>query len=276
MKINSYDCEEYVKYAGHALLPALEYTENLFPKDHLKNAYLIACQHILPSTHMMLRSMMNLGLDINNIAMIGKCYSSDEKTMKNMLKEGVFVCKSSVEFDSDQSFDQQFNDSIKSFLHTQIQRMRPSKDAKIIILEDGGALITAAQDLAEHYPNICGVEQTSSGYRRLASMSLKFPVIDVAQSKSKLDFECPLIAKSVTDNLENKLNILSMAPKEILVIGNGLIGNAVNKMLKTECNQHNTTIYDSAKELSEIAHLDFSNFDIIIGATGNKIMSHHY
>ena len=47
-------------------------------------------------------------------------------------------------------------------------------------------------------------------------------------------------------------------------------------MLKNECMQHNTKNYDSTKELSEIHHLDFSNFDIIIAATGNRIMSHNY
>jgi S-adenosylhomocysteine hydrolase len=276
MKPNSYDPKEYVRYSGYALLPAVEYSENLFPRDHLKNAYLIACHHILPSAHMMIRSMINLGLEEGNVALIGKCYSSDEKTMENMIKEGIFVCKSSIEFDSDKSFDQQFKESIISFLQSQIQRMRPSKDAKIIILDDGGALIAAAQYLAKDYINICGVEFTSSGYRRLAAMSLKFPVIDVAQSRSKLEFESPLIAKSVTDNLESKLNISSMGPKDILVVGSGAIGNAVRKMLKNECMQHNTKNYDSTKELSEIHHLDFSNFDIIIGATGNRIMSHNY
>ncbi len=276
MQINSCDDREYVKYAGYTLLPALEYAENLFSKDHLKNTYIIACHHILASAHMMIRSMMNLGLDINNIALIGKCYSSDEKVMENMLKEGIFVCKSSIEFDSDQSFDKQFKDSIVKFLHEQIQRMQPAKDAKIIILDDGGTLIAAAQDLGEQYTNMCGVEFTSSGYRRLAAMSLKFPVIDVAQSKSKLEFESPLIAKAVTDNLEKKLNISSMAPKDILVVGSGAIGTAVCKILKNECTQHHIKTYDSEKDLSEIHHLDFSNFDIIIGATGNKIMSHHY
>ena len=116
--------KEYVRYSEYALLPAIEYSEKLFPRDHLKNAYLIACHHILPSAHMMIRSMINLGLDENNIALIGKCYSSDEKTMENMIKEGIFVCKSSIEFDSDKSFDQQFKESVTSLLKNQIQRMR--------------------------------------------------------------------------------------------------------------------------------------------------------
>lgn len=276
MKRKFYDPKKYAQYGGHTFLPAVEFSKSLFPKDHLKNTYLISCQHILPSTHMMLRSMIDIGLDINNIAMIGKCYSSDQETMDIMLREGIYVCPSSVEFDSDKSFDQQFNESIKSFLSTQIERMQPNKDARIIILDDGGALITAAQCLADTYTNICGVEQTSSGNHRLSSMSLKFPVIDVAQSKAKSDFESPLIAKSIMDNLEKKLNISLMTPKEVLVIGNGLIGNSIYKILTNECSQHNTTTYDAVKERSEIDHLDFSIFDIIIGATGDKVMSHHY
>ena len=268
--------KKYVRYSEYALLPAIEYSEKLFPRDHLKNAYLIACHHILPSAHMMIRSMINLGLDENNIALIGKCYSSDEKTMENMIKEGIFVCKSSIEFDSDKSFDQQFKESVTSLLKNQIQRMQPPKDAKIIILDDGGALITAAQYLAEDYINICGVEFTSSGYRRLAAMSLKFPVIDVAQSRSKLQFESPLIAKAIADNLKAKLNISSIPPKDILVVGSGAIGKAVQLMLKNDCSQHKIKGYDSIKELSELDHSNFSEFDIIIGATGNQVMNHNY
>ena len=56
------------EYNGMYRLPVLEYAETLFPKTHLINTYLITCQHILPSTHMMLRSMINIGLDPNNIS----------------------------------------------------------------------------------------------------------------------------------------------------------------------------------------------------------------
>ena len=178
MSKNFYDPKKYTRCGEPSFTTTVEHAENFFSGDHFKNSYIIAAQHILPSTHMMIRSMINLGLDASNIAVIGKCYSSDEKTMEAMIKEGVFVCKSSVEFDSDQSFDQQFKNSVEKFLYDQIKKMQPVKDAKIIILDDGGSLIIAAQDLASHYSNICGVEQTSSGYHRLVTMPLKFPVIN--------------------------------------------------------------------------------------------------
>lgn len=276
MKKKSFFPKKYAKYAEHTFLPTTEYIESFFPKSHLENIYLIACQHILPSTHMLIRSMINLGLDPDKIALIGKCYSTDQTVMENMLNEGIFVCNSSIEFDSYRSFDQQFQESVTLFLQAQIQRMKPARNAKIIILDDGGLLIYAAQNLIEQYPDICGIEQTFSGYQKLTSLSLKYPILNVTQSQAKLDVEYNLIAQSIINNLENKLKIYTSKPKEILIVGNGHLGNIIQKILKNECNQHNIVTYDIVEERSEIKYPDFSNFDLIIGATGNKVINHNY
>ena len=268
---------KHVQYGGHYLLAAVEYVKSFFAQNHLQNAYLIACQHILPSTHLMIRSMISLGLDRSRIALIGKCYSTNQTVMENMINEGIFVCRSSIEFDSEQSFDQQFQNSVNFFFQAQIHRMKPNKNAKIIILDDGGVLISAAQQIIERYPNICGVEQTSSGYHKLAKLPLNFPVVNVAQSAAKLNFESPLIAKSIIYNLERKLNLSSATPKSILLIGNGAVGTALQQALKTQYTHHKTTTYDIIKERSGVTYYpDFSHFDLIIGATGSKMINLNY
>lgn len=269
--------KNFVKYNNYTLLPIVEYTEGFFSKDHLKNVYVIACQHILPSTHLMIRSMINLGLDINRIGVIGKCYSTSNATMQNMLDEGIFVCDSSNKFDSDLSFDEQFRASVATFLQSQIIRMKPDKNSTIVILDDGGELIYMAQDLAKFYPNIFGVEQTSSGYHKLANIDSRFPVKNVALSSAKLSFESPLIGKSVVYNLEKKLSLSSAEPKEILIVGNGSIGKEVAALLKTKpYAAHVVSTYDIITEKSDLDYLDFSSFDLIIGATGTKMFTYHY
>lgn len=269
--------KEQSKYIGLTYLPILEYVETLFDKSHLKDTYLIACQHVLPSTHMMIRSMVNLGLDLEKTAIIGKCYSSDLATMENMRNEGIFVCNSSIEFDSDLSFDKQFKSYVRSFLHNQLRRMNPKPNDRIIILDDGGVLITEAQSMADYYTNVIGVEQTSSGSRFLSTLNLKFPVVNIAQSAAKLNFESPLIAKSFVANLENRIKISSLPSQEVLIIGKGAIGSAVYQELKNNLSHHNVFAYDQIAAISEINSLELSCYDLIIGATGNRAVDFsHY
>ena len=274
---NKKNIMEYIKYNNLKFLPLLEYEETLFPKNHLSNVFVIACQHVLPSTHMMIRYMINLGLDVNNVAVIGKCYSTNQKVMENMIREGIFVCESSNKFDSEKSFDEQFSKSAKSFLKKQIARMKPSRNSNIVILDDGGELISAAQSLINIYPNISGVEQTSSGYHKLAYNTMNFPVRNVACAKEKLNFESILVAKSILKNLEEKISLRTDKHKEILIVGHGSIGKSIYSLLnKKEYSQHTVTRYDIVQEKSDIDYVDFSKFDLIIGATGGIMLTHNY
>jgi S-adenosylhomocysteine hydrolase len=264
-------------YSGIHLLPAVEYVETFFSKNHLQNSYLIACQHILPSTHMMLRSAMNLGMDPSNMALIGKCYSSDSNVMKEISNEGIYVCESSSKFDPNLSFDLQFQKYINEFLRESILRMNPPQNSTIIILDDGGELISSAQWLSEKYKNVFGIEQTASGYHKLKKVELKFSVKNVALSKEKLTFETPLIADSILKNLEQKIQLSTSNTKEILVVGNGSIGKSICAKLRTEkYKQHNVAAYDLVQEKSELNYVDFSSFDLILGATGTNMLTHHY
>lgn len=265
-----------VRYHGLNKLPVIQYLEELFPSDHLAEVYVIACQHILPSTHMMFRSLFDLGLSKERVAVIGKCYSTNNKTMKNMINEGITVCSSSNKFVSNQSFDEQFRVSIKEFLAKQIMRMKPNRNAKIIILDDGGELITEAYKLLEEYPNICGVEQTSSGYRKIDSMELKMPVVNVAFSTLKLNFESPLIASSIIEILERRIGIKKAQAKDILIIGGGAIGYSLRDAFAESCSQHRVFIHDLIKDKSEIEYPDYNAYDLIIGATGSKSFSRYY
>jgi S-adenosylhomocysteine hydrolase len=141
-----------------------------------------------------------------------------------MIREQIYVCPSSNQFNSDLSFDEQFIISVKNFLHQQLERMSLNKDDTLIILDDGGELISAAQTFKSYFPNIYGVEQTSSGYHKLAYTQMSFPVKNVAFSKAKLNFETPYIATSVVNNLEKKIALSEQEPKKILVVGYGCVG----------------------------------------------------
>jgi S-adenosylhomocysteine hydrolase len=260
-------------YEGYFRLPLLEYLAHAMPKDLLGDVYLIGCQHILPSTHLMLKSMMDLGLQAENIGMIGKCYSTSKLAMENMIQDGIYVCKSSVSFDSHESFDAQFRNNIEMFLKQQIIKMDIKKDSKIIILDDGGELLLAAHNLLTDYKYIYGVEQTSSGYHKLNEVDLRYPIVNVARSKAKLNIESPMIIESIDTQLTNALSVLSLKPTSCLIIGNGYIGKCLLERLQNRYALINC--YDIERYKSDLTHMDLNEYDLIIGATGRNVISNN-
>jgi len=58
--------------------------------------------------------------------------------------------------------------------------------------------------------NICGIEQTTSGYVNLKENSIKFPVINLARSSAKLKLESPYIADAVISKLKENLGKIGL------------------------------------------------------------------
>ena len=81
-------------------LELLEFTAKHFPRDTLKDTYLIGCQHVLPSLYYLLKSAIQLGLPPENISIIGKCYSSSKLAHYMLRKENIFVSDDSFSYDS--------------------------------------------------------------------------------------------------------------------------------------------------------------------------------
>jgi S-adenosylhomocysteine hydrolase len=248
-------------------LPLMDMAANNFEIDALEDAYVIACQHILPSSHRLFHYLFDLGLKKERLAVIGKCYSTSPLVDENMRNEGIFVCPTSKAFDGHASFDQQFQRNIRNFLALQIGRMRLTPSKRIIILDDGGELLKAAGETMGRFSNVMGVEQTSSGYNKLKCERLAFPIVNVARSRCKLQVESPMIAASQISIIKRHLAELKQPEKRVLIIGNGAIGQALHKTLRES---HQVTLYDCIPEISTILseHLDFSRFNVIIGTTG--------
>ena len=257
---------------GRSKLNLLQHVESLFPGLSLKNAFLIGCQHILPSAHFFLRSLIDLGLPTAHIALIGKCYSTSSTTYHAMREEGIYVCPSSLQFDSHQSFDDQFKNNIRKLFEYVLSVKTVPKEATIILLDDGSELICMADHFFGEYPDVFGVEQTSSGYHKLRKVNQKIPVINVARSHTKLEVESPMIARSQMKQLLRKFEEYSFIPKNCLLIGNGAIGKKLNDLLEEHCN---VKCFDRVKGRTDIlkSELNFKNYDLIVGTTGTPIIT---
>ena len=253
-------------------LSILECFSSSYPANFLKDYYLIGCQHLLPSTHLMLRSFFDNGLKPERTALIGKCYSTSPTTQALMREEGIYICPSSAQFDSHQSYDNQFQKNMSIFLKNTIDKLKIPLHAKVIVLDDGGDLISIINKSASKFARVIGVEQTSAGYHKLANIDLKMPVVNVARCSTKLVMESSMVIEAQTQRITSALSSLGLKPNKVLIIGNGALGKYLTRSLRAI---YDVVCYDKVARLSEIqeAHLDISNFDLIIGATGNSTLA---
>lgn len=256
-------------------LPLINFTTELYPDADLKDTYIICAQHLVSTTYSLFHALLNLGIKPYNISAIGKCYSTDPEAYLEMEKIGIDVCSTSLLFDSHRSFDQQYSENVKNFLNERRLKIMSKEFKKIIVLDDGGELILKINDVAKR-PNVVGIEQTSSGFYKLRSETIRFPIINVARSYAKINFESPVIANLVVDALMQQIKHLHL--ERALIIGSGSIGSHVNDVFKSICE---ISTYDKIFSRSSINTVDFikslSFFDVIIGCTGQTVLGpEHY
>jgi len=217
---------------------------------------------------------VKMGVSFQHIHLIGKCYSTNPLILTQMLSEGFNVSPSSVSFENDEPFDIQYTRYLARFLQKTLKKIDPKKFRKIIILDDGGDLILQSQEILKDCSRLVGIEQTTSGYEKLKKSNLKFPIINVARSETKLIYESPIIAKLVVDKIYRSLKKLSLKPKNVLLIGNGAIGQNIHRFL---IGHLDIQVYDKNECLSNVTGHDFKNilknFDMIIGCTGREVIS---
>jgi hypothetical protein len=243
-------------------LPIVDYTGKLYPQNSLKDKYLICSQHVLTSICYLLKSVIKLGMPPENIAILGKCYSCNMHAYEQMKKLNIYVSPLTFKYDSHEAFDLTFDNCIDLFLQNCKNKIQPRKDEKLIVLDDGGHLLPKISKVYKNHKQIKGIEQTSAGYNKLKSSNLNFPIINIARSFSKLHAESSFIAKSQVDSLKK---ICDIKGKKVLIIGRGYIGTAIKEHLDKYCH---IDFFDIIDELSTIKKIDFSLYDIIIGATG--------
>lgn len=258
-------------------LPLLDFTTSLYPDANLKDVYIICAQHLASTTYSLFHTFLQLGLQPDNLSTIGKCYSTDPVVYEEMARIGIDVCPNSLTFNSHLSFDEQYHENIKKFVDQRIRKITSRDFKKVIVIDDGGELISAVNTFSES-ENLIGIEQTSSGFHKLKTRKIKFPIINVARSSAKLKYESPFIARSIIDTLVRRMECFPFKPKKILIIGYGPIGSQIFEILK---NDYYVSIFDKSTARSQIKKEHFvdslKEFDLIIGCTGKTVLEpKHY
>lgn len=255
----------------------LELVESVFSlkqAPNLKNISLIGAQHILPSTLTMLMSFFDRGLLPENVYLIGKCYSTDLYTYRQLKELGVYVCPTSLQFQKNQPFDLCYKESIKGFIK-KFLRLRKDNGKKLICVDDGGELISHLNLISKkHRLSLAGLEQTTSGYQKIEQLNLNMGVINVARSFAKIKIESKIVVKTAIQAIYDKVAENSICPKNTLIFGNGAIGGAMADALEENSNvfladidcKKSTGIYEDYLR-------NLSDFDLIIGCVGKTVLS---
>ncbi len=240
----------------------------------LSKTLIICVQHLYSTTYTMFSELFSKGLNPQNLFVSGKCYSTDPSVYQQLKKDGVHISSNSHFFDSHQEYDQVFQSNLETFFDEFLERVRTHNYEKIIILDDGGILLSIANKKISGLSNIIGIEQTSAGYNRLSKSHLVFPVVNVARSWIKMKYESPIIINLALNKLKQKIAHISPSPRKVLVMGYGTLGQCVYKALK---GKYEVSHFDLCMERSMFSSENLRNelreFDLIIGTTGEASIS---
>jgi hypothetical protein len=259
------------RVASFSSLPLLDFLINQADYELLDDVCIIGGQHLLQTTHLMLQALYELNLKPANVFLIGKCYSTSSSVYSQMIEDGINIDQSSLSFKSHQPFDQFYKISVKKFYNQIKKTVNKIRPKKIIVLDDGGELLSHVNPNDFDCKQIIGIEQTSSGYNKLVNQPLKFPIINVARSWAKLRYESPIISEFALKKFF--LSLPERTWEKALIVGGGPIGLAIKDKLKQESQ---VDIFDTVSERSNISSLrkNLSSYDLIIGCTGSISISH--
>lgn len=260
-------------------LPLVDQFLGNHPCSDLQDVCLIGAQHLTPSTYGMFSHLLSAGLPPENVHLIGKCYSTDMTSLERLRELGINASPLSESFDSWSSWDTTYRNAMTQFLTDALRRAKGQKYRRLILLDDGGDLIrTFSESFAPHGTPVVGIEQTTAGYRLLSSIDLNFPVINLARSWMKCQYESPVIADVSARCLDACLDDVSIRPENGLIFGFGTIGQAIAKRLSHQI--HLTAVDPNSSSPNvrpAISPSDLSQFDLILGCTGHTTIpaAHH-
>jgi len=225
--------------------------------------------HFLKDFIPFLRACEELGMQLSNSYFFFKGYPYPQKeSIIKWLKD-----KNAAIVAPHSHIDQYLN---------QLNKSSVDRIGKILIIEDGGLIVPAIHN---QFPNLIenvigAVEQTTRGIRNDEQIKdLKFPILSVASSNIKNQFEPPYIAKACINNIQRMLPNIAFNGKNIALLGYGKIGQEIADWLRN--NRAIVTIYDNSDQNMLLAgQKGFATADspsqaaqmknFVIGASGNE------
>jgi hypothetical protein len=285
-------------------LPLVDSVISRFGKPGgLRGVVALVCQHLLGSTLPQMLALQGLGITPEHTFIIGKPYSSSRPVFETYKRHGFRVVDATVAFPqslilSRKGYDGFMRDHLEGLVAEAMEEAQHLRHTpRLLVIDDGGLLIsTVSRYLAsrpEIRPEVTAIEQTSGGLVRLEedwratdpAPATRFPVISVAQSLAKLRTESPVIAASVVDQVQQRLNVLLserrlVAERRFLIVGYGAVGAWIARELRNRrVNRISVWDIDSGKVAIAAAqgfdtHTErtdaFANAEVVVAATGHS------
>jgi S-adenosylhomocysteine hydrolase len=243
-------------------MPALDVVTKGFGGPHVLQGFeVVVAQHLFPTTMALVDALQKNGLPKDKLHLIGKSYSTHERTYAALLGEGIDVDHSSRQ---DHQIAEDAAVRLAGAARRQLQRLFASvtpnelADAnarpRFLLFDEGGKLLETLHKEFPQYAKLCiGMEHTDRGMQLLDDLEksggrVLLPVLDMARSAAKKQFESPAIGESVVFHTELELHEAGAQPtkNEACVIGYGAVGKATADALRRRGYQVWVHDHDSA------------------------------
>jgi adenosylhomocysteinase len=216
-------------------MPLLKWAVDQWKDKSLKDIQILLIIHLLQDASAFVHALKLLGA--NKIIIIGKHYSTVKQSVKEIKMLGF-----------DQIFEPTNQKQLEEYVYKNLQQILSEND-KVLILEDGGYCSKIIYDKKLETTNLIGiVEQTTIGINRdkkvIENNQINYPIINIAETKTKTDLESIEIGCAVRRNIENLLTIMNITikGKDVLVVGFGTIGQPIADAFKNV--DANVSVYD--------------------------------
>ena len=267
---------------GSPYFPVLPVLEELrarlskFTVGKLDDVGFVCVQHLLETTGSLLECLIQMGARPGNIFVVGKCYSTNQDTLRRLRRLGVRA-EGGRKPDRFGCFTRALERDVAELWDTAVEKAVQRRLRSFVVLDDGGHCLALIPPAVRSQFVISGVEQTTRGYRIGARVPAGFPIIQVARSAAKQHIEPPMISEAVLNKVNSSIPVAN-GRLRCGVIGLGRIGQAVATHLVRL--GHTVHVADLSEALSdtvqgalwcETAQEVLGSTDLIFGCTGRDV-----
>lgn len=234
---------------------------------------LVAVQHLLVTNLVLFDALFRLGLRPKNTYVIGKGYSTCSDVAHALRSRGAHVFPN-TEPAPVGGFGESFDRELSVACATVARHAQEGHISRLLVLDDGGRLLNYYCRRPLRRVPIVGVEQTTSGIRRLSGQ-FHFPIVDVARSVAKLAYESPLIAEAVLTKIAGLVREFS--PRTTCgVVGLGPVGKALVSQLQRRGHRVLVAELPEFCQAADVRNtLSFPDIlaecDLVFGCTGTNL-----
>ncbi len=211
----------------------------------LAGSKLLVLQHLYASTQSILDAAVEAGVEPGDVTVLGKPYSGSIEVAASMLKKGYGLVVPSLHQSEFADHERHMEALI---LEELTELVKTPGDGKLLVVDDGGMVAKlVAERFPAHQHRFRFVEQTQRGANTVREAhGVTAPVVNVAESFAKKDYESPSIAHSVFVEVQKVVARLESegveVPRTACVLGYGAIGASVAAELRAAgCQVH---VYD--------------------------------